>query len=67
MMKARDGHNRAVEVALGAVINTLGYDIPETLRPYFAPSLVNRARQIVGDISIRGALPPAFDTANRAG
>ena len=67
MMKARDGHNRAVEVALGAVINALGYDIPETLRPYFAPSLVNRAQQIVGDITIRGPLPPAFDTANKAG
>jgi len=66
-LKARDGHNRAVEVALGAVINALGYDIPETLRPYFAPSLVNRAQEIVGDITIRGPLPLAFDTANKAG
>lgn len=56
MVKARDGNKRAAEVALGAVINTLGYDMMPDLDPYFYPDLTNWAGDMVGDIRVVGPL-----------
>ena len=56
MVKARDGNKRAAEVALGAVINTLGYDVAEALNPYFYPKLKNWAGDPVGEIRMIGPL-----------
>lgn len=50
MLKARDGHKRAAEFALGAVIHALGYDSHERLDPFFKPVLRNWAGDITGDI-----------------
>ena len=52
MLKVRDGHKRAAEVALGAVIRALGYDVPEDVRPYFQPDIYNWAGAKVGDITL---------------
>jgi len=56
MVKARDGNKRAAEVALGAVIDCLGYETPATLRPYFQPELRNWAGDLVGDIRVIGPI-----------
>jgi len=63
MMKARDGNGRAVEVALGAVIHLLGFDIPADLGAYFTPHLANWEGDLVGDIVIKGAIHPVSLTA----
>ena len=52
MLKVRDGQKRAAEVALGAVIRALGYDVPEDVRPYFQPDIYNWAGAKVGDITL---------------
>ena len=56
MMKVRDGNRRAVEIAIGAVIHLLGYDIPADLVPYFAPTVKNWASDEVGDFIVEGAI-----------
>lgn len=56
MVKARDGNRRAAEVALGAVVHALGYDIPSSLTPYIQPELCNWAGDVVGAIHVTGAL-----------
>ena len=50
MLKARDGHKRASEFALGAVIQALGYDGDDRLTPFFQPILKNWAGDRTGDI-----------------
>ncbi len=50
MLKARDGHKRASEFALGAVFHALGYDGDRRLDPFFNPVLKNWAGDEVGDI-----------------
>jgi L-asparaginase II len=52
MLKTRDGNKRGAEVALGAVIRALGYNMPEELAPYFTPLLHNWAGTEVGDITL---------------
>lgn len=64
MMKARDGNCRAVEVALGAIIHLLGYDIPPQLHPYFYPKLTNWDGERTGEISVSGVLAPEFRETN---
>ena len=56
MLKARDGNSRAANVALGAVIHALGYDLPEAVLPFASPQLQNWAGLDVGDIRVTGAL-----------
>ena len=51
MIKVRDGNTRGAEVALGAVIQTLGYQINDTLSDFFQPTLRNWAGEVVGDIT----------------
>jgi L-asparaginase II len=51
MIKVRDGNTRGAEVALGAVIQTLGYQIYDTLSDFFQPTLRNWAGEVVGDIT----------------
>ena len=53
MIKVRDGNRRGAEVALGAVIQTLGYQIHDTLSDFFQPTLRNWAGEVVGDITFR--------------
>jgi len=50
MLKARDGHKRASEFALGAVFYALGFDGDRRLDPFFNPVLKNWAGDEVGDI-----------------
>ena len=52
MLKARDGSRRAAEIALGAVIKSLGYEIDESLKQYLSPDLRNWAGVKVGDVSL---------------
>ena len=56
MLKVRDGNSRAANVALGAVIHALGYDLPEEVLPFASPQLQNWAGQDIGDIRVTGAL-----------
>ena len=53
MIKVRDGNRRGAEVALGAVIQKLGYQIYDTLSDFFQPTLRNWAGEAVGDITFR--------------
>jgi L-asparaginase II len=55
VFKARDGNKRGAEVAIGAVIRTLGYPIDESVEGFFQPKLLNWAGDEVGDITT-----PAF-------
>ena len=50
MLKARDGHKRAAEAALGAVIHALGYPRHPELERFFCPNLKNWDGLEVGDI-----------------
>ena len=52
MLKTRDGSKRGAEVALGAVIKMLGFDVPSSLQPYFAPDITNWAGTKVGQIRV---------------
>ena len=52
MIKVRDGNKRGAEVALGAVIQMLGYRMHTSLAEFFEPKLRNWAGEIVGDITI---------------
>ena len=52
MLKTRDGSKRGAEVALGAVIKMLGFDVPSSLQPYFAPDITNWAGAKVGQIRV---------------
>ena len=52
MLKTRDGNKRGAEVALGAVIRAIGYQMPDALTPYFTPILRNWAGTEVGDITL---------------
>ena len=52
MLKTRDGNKRGAEVALGAVIGAIGYEMPDVLIPYFTPILRNWAGTEVGDITL---------------
>ena len=52
MLKTRDGNKRGAEVALGAVIRALGYDVPPSVMPYFMPDITNWAGTKVGDVTI---------------
>ena len=56
MLKTRDGSKRGAEVGLGAVIKAFGYDIPESLAPYFMPELSNWAGSVVGDITLENLM-----------
>lgn len=51
MLKARDGNKRGAEVALGAIIDALGYDHDARLDPFFRPELRNWAGDQVGAIT----------------
>ena len=51
MLKARDGNKRGAEVALGAIIDALGYDHDARLDPFFRPMLRNWAGDQVGAIT----------------
>ena len=53
MIKVRDGNKRGAEVALGAVIQTLGYEMQDSLADFFEPTLRNWAGEVVGDITIK--------------
>jgi len=53
MIKVRDGNKRGAEVALGAVIQALGYEMHESLAGFFEPTLRNWAGEVVGDITIK--------------
>ena len=57
MLKARDGHKRAAEAALGAVIHALGYPHHSALDSYFRPILKNWEGAEVGDIICDSRLP----------
>ena len=52
MIKVRDGNKRGAEVALGAVIQTLGYQIHKSLANFFKPILRNWSGEVVGSITI---------------
>jgi len=52
MVKARDGHKRAAEVAIGAVIRALGYPFDPSVAKFFMPDLYNWAGVKVGDITL---------------
>ena len=52
MIKVRDGNKRGAKVALGAVIQTLGYQMHDSLADFFEPTLTNWAGDVVGDITI---------------
>ena len=52
MLKTRDGNKRGAEVAIGAVIRAIGYEMPEPLSAYFTPILRNWAGTEVGDITV---------------
>ena len=52
MIKVRDGNKRGAELALGAVIQTLGYQMHKSLTDFFEPTLRNWAGEVVGDITI---------------
>ena len=51
MLKARDGHMRAAEVALGAVISYLGFEMKPACAPFFQPELKNWAGTQTGYIA----------------
>ena len=51
MLKARDGHMRAAEVALGAVMRYLGFKEEQDCLPYFKPELKNWAGSPTGFIA----------------
>ena len=53
MIKVRDGNKRGAEVALGAVIQSLGYQMQDSLAGFFEPKLRNWAGEVVGDITIK--------------
>ena len=53
MIKVRDGNKRGAEVALGAVIQALGYQMHDSLTDFFKPTLRNWAGEVVGDITIK--------------
>ena len=53
MIKVRDGNKRGAEVALGAVIHTLGYQMHDCLADFFEPTLRNWAGEVVGDITTK--------------
>ena len=52
VLKVRDGHKRAAEVALGAMFKALGYKIEKSVQPYFLPTITNWAGDIVGDVTV---------------
>ena len=56
MIKCRDGQTRATEVALGAVLHAIGYDIPASLDPFFRPILRNWEGDEIGDITFDGSI-----------
>jgi L-asparaginase II len=56
MLKCRDGQTRAAEVALGAVLHAIGYDIPVSLDHFFKPVLRNWEGDVVGDITFEGGI-----------
>lgn len=53
MIKVRDGNKRGAEVALGAVIQTLGYQMHTSLGNFFKPTLRNWAGKVVGNITFK--------------
>ena len=53
MIKVRDGNKRGAEVALGAIIQALGYQMHDSLTGFFKPTLRNWAGEVVGDITIK--------------
>ncbi|MBT6416068.1 asparaginase [Candidatus Puniceispirillum sp.] len=56
MLKCRDGQTRAAEVALGAVLHAIGYDMPASLDPFFRPILRNWEGDEIGDITVDGGI-----------
>ena len=52
MLKTRDGSKRGAEVALGAVVKLLGFDLVPAVLPYFEPDIYNWAGTKVGAIKI---------------
>lgn len=56
MLKARDGNERAVHAAVGALIHAMGYDLPETVSQFTHKQLRNWAGTHVGQVTVRGAL-----------
>lgn len=56
MLKCRDGQTRAAEVALGAVLHAVGYEISESLDHFFKPILRNWEGDEIGDITFEGGL-----------
>ena len=56
MLKCRDGQSRASEVALGAVLYAIGYDIPASLDHFFKPVLRNWEGDEIGDITFEGGI-----------
>jgi len=52
MVKARDGSKRGAEVAIGAVIQALGYPVESSVDKFFHPKLLNWAGTEVGDITL---------------
>ena len=57
IIKVRDGNKRGAEVALGAVIQALAYQMHKSLTDFFKPTLRNWAGDVIGDITIKD-----FDT-----
>ena len=52
MVKTRDGNRRGAEVAIGEVINAMGYQFSESLKKYFRPTIYNWAGSEVGDVTL---------------
>ncbi|ADE38818.1 asparaginase [Candidatus Puniceispirillum marinum] len=60
MIKCRDGQTRATEVALGAVLHAIGYDIPASLDAFFRPVLRNWEGDEIGDITFDGGIKASY-------
>ena len=56
VLKCRDGQTRAAEVALGAVLHAIGYNIPASLDNFFRPVLRNWEGDEIGDITFDGGI-----------
>ena len=56
MLKCRDGQTRAAEVALGAVLHAIGYNIPASLDHFFRPVIRNWEGDEIGNITFDGGL-----------
>lgn len=56
MVKARDGNARAAEAAIAALVNALGYDLPDAVSALALPRLRNWAGDEVGEIIVGAPL-----------